>query len=158
MFSDTYWTDICSCFGMWTSCPKFVTTFQLHSVYKDGYIHTVVKNEASHTKHHTPRSLFPIKYNIAQESRSLRLSAHIVSYRIWLDSPKHKIFFRKPDVCDPFLMKLTLISICDLYYEVLSNAGYKPWCRMIVLRVNNELGSICKGEVVENEDINSVFP
>jgi hypothetical protein len=24
--------DICSCFGMWNWCPKFVRTFQLHSV------------------------------------------------------------------------------------------------------------------------------
>jgi hypothetical protein len=25
--------DILSCFGMWSSCPKSVSTFQLHSVY-----------------------------------------------------------------------------------------------------------------------------
>jgi hypothetical protein len=142
---------------MCTSCPEFVTAFQLNPVYKDGYIHSC-KNEAPHSKHYIPCSFFPRKYHITQESKSLRLSAHIVSYRIWLDSPKHKIFFRKPDVCDPFLMKLTLISIYDLYYEVLSNAGYKPWCRMIELRENNKLGSICQEVVVENEDIYSVFP
>jgi hypothetical protein len=32
-----FWThvdmDIFSCFGTWNSCPKFVPTFQLHSVY-----------------------------------------------------------------------------------------------------------------------------
>jgi hypothetical protein len=26
-------TDIFSCFGMWNSCPKFVHSFQLHSIY-----------------------------------------------------------------------------------------------------------------------------
>jgi hypothetical protein len=25
--------DICSCFGMWNSCPNFARTFQLHLVY-----------------------------------------------------------------------------------------------------------------------------
>jgi hypothetical protein len=32
MLPETCWYVLCSCFGMWNSCPKFVRIFQLHSV------------------------------------------------------------------------------------------------------------------------------